>query len=55
MLHGETDSIKNSIIIEGDVLMGSGVYIYVRNRSFSNPNIFFLLNKAKNQRKAIKW
>jgi acetyltransferase-like isoleucine patch superfamily enzyme len=39
MLHGESISIRNSIIIEDDVLMGSGVHIYVENHSFSNPNI----------------
>lgn len=39
MLHGETNSIKNSIIIDDDVLIGCGVHIYVENHSFSNPNI----------------
>lgn len=38
-LHGETASLEVSIIIEDDVLMGSGVHIYVENHNFSNPNI----------------
>jgi len=39
MLHGETDSLKQSIIIENDVMMGSGVHIYVENHCFDNPNM----------------
>lgn len=36
MIHGETASLENSIIIEDDVLLGSGVHIYVENHSFDN-------------------
>ena len=40
MLFGETLSdLPVSIIIEDDVLMGSGVYIYLGDHKFDNPNI----------------
>jgi carbonic anhydrase/acetyltransferase-like protein (isoleucine patch superfamily) len=39
MLHGETATLKQSIVIEDDVMMGSGVHIYVENHCFDNPNI----------------
>lgn len=35
MLHGETNTLKESISIEDDVLIGSGVHIYVENHKFS--------------------
>ncbi len=38
MLHGETNSLKQSIIIEDDVLIGSGVQIYVENHRFMDYN-----------------
>lgn len=38
-LHGETSSLECSIVIEDDVLIGSGVHIYVENHKFSNCNI----------------
>ena len=38
MLHGESDSLENTILIEDDVLIGCGVHIYVENHNFSNPN-----------------
>ncbi|QLC67473.1 acyltransferase [Flavobacterium sp. LPB0248] len=34
MLHGETDTLKDSIVIEDDVLVGCGVHIYVENHRF---------------------
>lgn len=39
MIHGETETLTDSIIIENDVMMGSGVHIYVENHRFDNPNI----------------
>ncbi|EIW91182.1 transferase hexapeptide repeat protein [Capnocytophaga sp. oral taxon 412 str. F0487] len=40
MLFGETLSdLPVSIIIEDDVLMGSGVHIYLGDHKFDNPNI----------------
>jgi acetyltransferase-like isoleucine patch superfamily enzyme len=40
MLFGETlVDMEYSIHIEDDVLIGSGVHIYVNNHKFSNPNI----------------
>ncbi len=39
MLHGESESLKNTILIEDDVLIGCGVHIYVENHKFSNPNL----------------
>lgn len=39
MLHGETASLDQSIIIENDVMLGSGVHIYVENHCFDNLNI----------------
>ena len=38
-LHGETESLGISIIIEDDVLIGCGVHIYVENHEFSNTNV----------------
>jgi acetyltransferase-like isoleucine patch superfamily enzyme len=37
-LHGETATLDISIIIENDVLIGSGVHIYVENHNFSDPD-----------------
>lgn len=39
MLHGESESISETIIIEDDVLIGCGVHIYVENHSFLDPSI----------------
>ena len=39
MLHGESDSLENTLIIEDDVLIGCGVHIYVENHNFSNPDL----------------
>jgi acetyltransferase-like isoleucine patch superfamily enzyme len=40
MLFGETiNKEETSIIIEDDVMMGSGVHIYVTNHKFTDPNI----------------
>ena len=33
MFHGESESLKVSIVIEDDVLIGSGVHIYVENHA----------------------
>lgn len=38
MLHGETETLNVSIIIEDDVLIGSGVHLYVENHRFSDRN-----------------
>jgi acetyltransferase-like isoleucine patch superfamily enzyme len=38
IFHGESDTLKETIIIENDVLIGSGVHIYVENHNFSNIN-----------------
>lgn len=38
MLHGETSMLKQSILIEDDVLIGSGVHIYVENHKFDSKN-----------------
>ena len=43
MLFGETlVDMEYSICIEDDVLMGSGVHIYVNDHKFSNPNILII-------------
>ena len=39
MLHGETASLDTSIIIEDDVMIGSGVHIYVANHRFSRKDV----------------
>lgn len=40
MLFGETvDPIGVSIVIEDNVMLGSGVHIYVNNHKFDNPDI----------------
>jgi len=39
MLHGETETLRESILIEDDVLIGSGVHIYVENHRFDNPSL----------------
>ena len=39
MLFGDCVNLETSIIIEDDVLMGSGVHIYVNNHKFDNPNV----------------
>lgn len=38
MLHGETNSLSLSILIEDDVLIGCGVHIYVENHRFDDLN-----------------
>lgn len=38
MIHADTATLDVSLIIEDDVLIGSGVHIYVENHNFSNPN-----------------
>lgn len=37
-LHGETSTLDISIIIEDDVLIGSGVHMYVENHNFSDAD-----------------
>lgn len=39
MLHGESSTLANTIIIEDDVLIGCGVHIYVENHKFSDPTL----------------
>ena len=39
MFHGETATLTDSIIIEDNVMMGSGVHIYVENHCFDDSNI----------------
>lgn len=39
MLHGETDTLDTSIIIEDDVMIGCGVHIYVENHRFDSLDI----------------
>lgn len=39
MLHGETETLSVSIIIQDDVMLGSGVHIYVENHCFDDPNV----------------
>lgn len=39
MLFGESKSLDFSIIIENDVLIGSGVHIYVNNHNFDRTDI----------------
>jgi len=36
-LHGTSPELETSIIIEDDVLIGSGVHIYVGNHAFNDP------------------
>jgi acetyltransferase-like isoleucine patch superfamily enzyme len=38
-LHGATADLELGIIIEDDVLIGSGVHIYINNHNFDNPDI----------------
>lgn len=38
-LHGASANLDVSITIEDDVLIGSGVHIYVTNHNFDNPEI----------------
>ncbi|WP_438426170.1 acyltransferase [Aquimarina macrocephali] len=38
MIHGETSTLKLSILIEDDVLIGSGVHIYIENHKFEGPD-----------------
>jgi acetyltransferase-like isoleucine patch superfamily enzyme len=37
MLFGESESLETSIIIEDNVMMGSGVHFYINNHKFDNP------------------
>ncbi|MVT39732.1 acyltransferase [Chitinophaga oryziterrae] len=39
MIHGMSDNLTTSIIIEDDVLLGSGVHMYVSNHCYDNPDI----------------
>lgn len=39
MLHGYSATLEDSILIEDDVLVGSGVHIYVENHRFDNPDL----------------
>lgn len=39
MLFGESDNLETSIIIEDNVMLGSGVHIYVHNHKFETVDI----------------
>ena len=39
MFFGESDSLDTSILIEDDVMMGSGVHIYINNHRFDKMGI----------------
>ena len=39
MIHAETETLEHSVEIEDDVLIGSGVHIYVENHHFNNPDV----------------
>lgn len=41
MLFASPDDSEGKIIIEDDVLIGSGVHVYVANHEYRNPNILF--------------
>lgn len=53
MLHGETDTLDCSIIIEDDVLIGSGVHIYVENHRYSHANEL-IINQGHEQAKQVR-
>ena len=52
MLHGESDSLANTIIIEDDVLIGCGVHVYVENHSFENPDMV-IINQGHSKAKQV--
>lgn len=39
MLFGESESLETSILIEDNVMMGSGVHFYINNHKFDNPKL----------------
>lgn len=39
MIHAETDAQQVTVIIKDDVLIGSGVHIYVSNHNFHDPSV----------------
>ena len=52
MIHGESNSLKNTIIIDDDVLMGSGVNIYVENHNYSKKGIN-IIDQGHSQAKLV--
>ena len=48
MIHADTATLDVSLIIEDDVLIGSGVHIYVENHNFSDPNKIIALQGHSN-------
>jgi acetyltransferase-like isoleucine patch superfamily enzyme len=42
MFFGESNSLATSILIEDDVMMGSGVHIYINNHRFDRMDIPFI-------------
>jgi acetyltransferase-like isoleucine patch superfamily enzyme len=42
MLFGESNSLISSIIIEDDVMLGSGVHIYINNHKFESVDLPFI-------------
>jgi acetyltransferase-like isoleucine patch superfamily enzyme len=53
MLHGETDTLKDSILIEDDVLVGCGVHIYVENHEFTKLDLPIIDQGHTQARKVI--
>jgi len=41
-IHGASANLKTSIIIEDDVLLGSGIHIYVGNHAYENPDLLII-------------
>lgn len=39
MLFGESETLADSIVIEDDVMMGSGVHVYINNHRFDRSDI----------------
>jgi acetyltransferase-like isoleucine patch superfamily enzyme len=52
-LHGESDTIKISIIIEDDVLIGSGVHVYVENHNYSATSMPIFYQGHSNAKKVV--
>lgn len=51
--HGESNTLLKTILIEDDVLIGSGVHIYVENHQFSNPHLL-ISEQGHSQAKQVK-
>lgn len=53
MLFGESLSLVTSIKIHDDVMLGSGVHIYIKNHKFENPNISIIDQGYYNEKQVI--